>query len=205
MKKSNQLTKHYCEAYMDAALIGAKSHCKFLSSQPEFSETYFHKKRGHIIEYIALAGNHKLLGESFKNSPDSSFKNPSNVTGLSFLELIVDAAKSGDLKSVKIVLDNLDRFEDKDTRNYKYNIDCALRYAGELGHLDVFNHLLTIGANPRQWHVIRWTADKGPKNTYERLLQVNKLPLSTKRRDLINICESEAKKLNYEFIDLSKF
>jgi hypothetical protein len=195
MIKFNNLTHHYCEAFIDAAVIGAYNHCDFLSSQQEFCDTYISKKRGHIINYIALIGNHSLLEESFKNSKD--------LSETRFLDIIINAAQSGDIKSLRIVLDNFNRFKDNDRINYNYNIDCALRYAGAFGHLDVFNYLLSIGAKPNQWHVIRFTAGKGPNNTYDRLLQVNNLPPSTKRKSLINLCESESNKGNFNFIDLS--
>lgn len=193
--KNKNLTNHYCESYIAAANIGAIKHCKFLSSQPEFSDTYISKKHGHIIQYIALSGNHTLLEESFKNSSD--------LREIRFLDIVNNSARSSDLKSVKIVLDNRDRFKDNDQRNYQYNINFALRYAGELGHLAVFNHLLSVGAESNQWHVLRWVSDKGPKNTYERLLQANKLPLSTKRKFLIQLCENQSKLNNWDCVDLS--
>lgn len=194
--KASKLTKHYCESFISAASVGATSHCEFLASQPEFSETYVDKKRGHIIKYIALSGNQFILSKSIDNSLNLDDNSD-------FLNLVLSAVSSGNLNCVKIVVDNIDKLRGNSKRHYQYGIDFALRKSGELGYIEIFDYLLTIGAKPNQWHVLRWTADKGPDITYNRLLETNKLPSTINRKDLIELCERKFLTNDWEYIDLS--
>jgi hypothetical protein len=181
---------YHTKALIDALNNDATEIIDLLIDKPDIDWTY-RDKNFHILIYIASHGPaaavQKCLEQNYKFE----------TCGL--LNSITNASVNGKLENVKLLIENRHRFNDNSDKEIQHTIDGALRHAGENNHFELFDYLLSLGANPNDWWVLYWTTQKAKKPMYEHLMKVAlKLPKSPSKKSVIELCEQK----KYKRIDI---